>query len=246
MEPREDRPRATVVTGGSAGIGEAICRQLLEAGDLVLNLDRAPARQEHPRLRTFRLDLTDPVATADLAARLAGEYRVLRTVNNAGANRLNLAEDVALQDLDHVVALHLKAPLILMQAFLPAMKEARFGRIVNIATRAVLGRTHRSVYAATKAGMIGYTRTWALELGRHGITVNTVAPGPIATDLFDASNPPGSATRQALMDMVAVMRLGTPDELARAVAFFLSPDNGFITGQTLYVCGGSSLGAAPL
>jgi len=108
------------------------------------------------------------------------------------------------------------------------------------------GRTHRSVYAATKSGMIGYTRTWALELGHHGITVNTVAPGPIATELFDASNPPGSATREKLTGMLAVKRLGTADDLGRAVLFFLSPDNGFITGQTLYVCGGSSLGSMPL
>jgi 3-oxoacyl-[acyl-carrier protein] reductase len=241
-----NRPQATVVTGGSAGIGEAICRQLLDSGETVINIDRDAPRLDHPRLRSFRHDLADSAGTAGLASNLAAEYRVLRTVNNAGTNRLNLAEDVTLADLDHVVALHLKAPLLLMQAFLPAMKEAGFGRIVNIATRAVLGRTHRSVYAATKAGMIGYTRTWALELGGHGITVNTVAPGPIATELFDASNPPGSATRQALTDMLAVKRLGTPDELARAVLFFLSPDNGFITGQTLFVCGGSSLGAAPL
>ena len=240
------QPTASVVTGGSAGIGAAICRQLLDAGDTVINLDRNAAGFDHPRLRSIRIDLADAAATTALAASLAAEYSVIRTVNNAGNNRLNLAEDVTLDDLDHVVALHLKTPLILMQAFLPAMKEAGFGRIVNIATRAVLGRTHRSVYAATKSGMIGYTRTWALELGRHGITVNTVAPGPIATELFDASNPPGSATRENLVNMLAVKRLGTPDELARAVLFFLSPDNGFITGQTLYVCGGSSLGAVPL
>lgn len=245
METTE-RPVATVVTGGSAGIGEAICRQLLEQGETVINLDRNACSHEHPRLRNVRVDLTDTQATTGLAQELAAQYRVLRTVNNAGANRLNLAEDVSLEDLDYVVALHLKTPLVLMQAFLPAMKEAGQGRIVNIATRAVLGRTHRSVYAATKSGMIGYTRTWALELGRHGITVNTVAPGPIATELFDVSNPPGSATRQALMNQIAVKRLGTPDDLAKAVLFFLSPDNGFVTGQTLYVCGGSSLGSVPL
>lgn len=237
---------ASVVTGGSAGIGAAICRQLLDEGGTVINLDRSASALDHPRLRTIEVNLADPVATKAVAQRLAAEYSVTRTVNNAGTNRLNLAEDVTLDDLDHVVALHLKAPLILMQAFLPAMREACFGRIVNIATRAVLGRTHRSVYAATKSGMIGYTRTWALELGRHGITVNTVAPGPIATELFDASNPPGSATRENLTNMLAVKRLGTPDELARAVLFFLSADNGFITGQTLYVCGGSSLGSVPL
>jgi 3-oxoacyl-[acyl-carrier protein] reductase len=246
MTQSSKKPVITVVTGGSAGIGQAICRQLLEAGESVVSLDRDPARLDHPNLRSIQVDLSDVGATQELARELAEKYQVTRTVNNAGANRLALAEDVKLEDLDYVVSLHLKTPLILMQAFLPAMKQAGFGRIVNIATRAVLGRTHRSVYAATKSGMIGYTRTWALELGRHGITVNTVAPGPIATELFDISNPPGSATRLNLMEMVAVKRLGTPDELARAVLFFLSPDNGFITGQTLYVCGGSSLGAVPL
>jgi NAD(P)-dependent dehydrogenase (short-subunit alcohol dehydrogenase family) len=237
---------ATVVTGGSAGIGHAICRQLLDQGETVINLDRNAGPERHANLVNIQVDLADAAATRDVASRLAAEYSVTRTVNNAGTNRLALAQDVTLEDLDHVVALHLKTPLILMQAFLPAMQAAGFGRIVNIATRAVLGRTHRSVYAATKSGMIGYTRTWALELGRHGITVNTVAPGPIATELFDASNPPGSATRENLVNMLAVKRVGTPDDLARAVLFFLSPDNGFITGQTLYVCGGSSLGAVPL
>lgn len=236
----------SVVTGGSAGIGAAICRQLLDQGETVINLDRSASLMDHPKMRTIEVNLVDPAATKEVAARLATEYSITCIVNNAGTNRLNLAEDVTLDDLDHVVALHLKTPLILMQAFLPAMKEAGFGRIVNIATRAVLGRTHRSVYAATKSGMIGYTRTWALELGKHGVTVNTVAPGPIATELFDASNPPGSATRENLTNMLAIKRLGTPDELARAVLFFLSPDNGFITGQTLYVCGGSSLGSVPL
>lgn len=237
---------AVVVTGGSAGIGLAICRQLLDEGGTVINLDRSTCAFTHPKLHSVRIDLTDSAALRATTAELAQQYSVIRTVNNAGTNRLALAEDATLDDLDHVVALHLKAPLILLQAFLPAMRAASFGRIVNIATRAVLGRTHRSVYAATKSGMIGYTRTWALELGRHGITVNTVAPGPIATELFDASNPPGSATRENLTNMLAVKRLGTPDDLARAVLFFLSPDNGFVTGQTLYVCGGSSLGAMPL
>ncbi|MGH2550270.1 MAG: SDR family NAD(P)-dependent oxidoreductase, partial [Thermomicrobiales bacterium] len=114
------------------------------------------------------------------------------------------------------------------------------------ATRAVLGRAQRSAYSATKAGMIGYTRTWALELGKRGITVNTIAPGPVATDLFERNNPRGSAEREKIMSMLAVPEIGTPDDVASAVSFFLSDASRYITGQTLFVCGGSSIGAAPI
>jgi len=145
-----------------------------------------------------------------------------------------------------VVNLHLRTALILVQAALPAMREAGFGRIVNMSSRAALGKPDRIVYSATKAGLIGLTRTLAMELGRDRITVNALGPGPIATELFTKSNPEGAPQTQRILNSIAVGRMGTPDDVARAALFFLSPDNGFVTGQVLYVCGGTTLGVAPV
>ena len=115
-----------------------------------------------------------------------------------------------------------------------------------MASRAALGKPERVVYSATKAGLIGMTRTLAMELGGDGITVNAVAPGPIATELFRRSNPEGAPQTQRILDSILVKRMGTPKDVARAALFFLSPDNGFVTGQVLYVCGGTTLGVAPV
>ncbi len=126
------------------------------------------------------------------------------------------------------------------------MKSRRFGRIVNISSRAALGKELRTAYAATKAGLHGITRTWALELAKHGITVNAIGPGPIATELFMHANPPGSLRTKAIVDSVPVGRLGTPADVANAVAFFADARSGFVTGQVLYVCGGMTCGVAPI
>jgi NAD(P)-dependent dehydrogenase (short-subunit alcohol dehydrogenase family) len=115
-----------------------------------------------------------------------------------------------------------------------------------MASRAAIGKPNRVVYSATKAGMIGMARTLAMELGRDGITVNAVAPGPIATDLFMKSNPQGAPATQKIIDSIVVGRLGTPEDVARSVMFFLDQANSFITGQVLYVCGGTTLGVAPV
>jgi NAD(P)-dependent dehydrogenase (short-subunit alcohol dehydrogenase family) len=122
------------------------------------------------------------------------------------------------------------------------MKAAAFGRIVNISSRAALGKELRSVYAATKAGLIGMTKVWSLELGRFGITANVVAPGPIRTELFDRVNPADSPRTKAIIDAIPVRRVGVPDDIAHAVAYFLDSRSGFVTGQTLFVCGGLTIG----
>jgi NAD(P)-dependent dehydrogenase (short-subunit alcohol dehydrogenase family) len=165
-------------------------------------------------------------------------------VHCAGAIREKPIEDATLSDLTELANLHLGAALSLVQANLAAMKRARYGRIVLISSRAVLGLAKRTVYSATKAGMLGLARTWALELAAHGITVNVVAPGPIAeTEMFEEIIPAASAKMEAAAKQVPVGRFGTPQDVARAVTFFTDPKASFVTGQTLFVCGGTSVGS---
>ena len=232
-----------LVTGGASGIGAEICRQLLDAGYQVISLDRAAPDWSHPHLHQARVDLLDADATREVATDLAGRFAISHVVHNAGATRAALLEAVQQRDLHDLAQLHLGAPLLLVQAVLPAMRQAAFGRIVLISSRAALGLQARSAYAASKAGMIGLARTWALELAAFGITVNVVAPGPIAgTKMFHDVMSAGSEREAKLAVGIPVGRLGRPADVARAVLFFAAPDSSFITGQTLFVCGGSSIG----
>lgn len=238
-------PRRVLVTGGSAGIGAAICDTFLEQGCEVVSLSLERSAVAHPRLEQHLVDLTDGTALAALAARLAeGERPPTVLVHNAGAIREKPLEAVTPADLEALTALHLGAALVLVQALLPGMKRAGQGRIVLVGSRAALGLANRTAYSATKAGMIGMMRTWALELGPHGITANLVAPGPIAgTGMFHAVIPEGDPKLERIAQAVPVRRLGRPRDVARAVAFLAAPEAGFITGQSLFVCGGTSVGS---
>ncbi|MDM9561010.1 MULTISPECIES: SDR family NAD(P)-dependent oxidoreductase [Bordetella] len=240
------KPQAYLVTGGSAGIGAAIVRALLDAGHRVVNIDYRLPDDPPAGLVSIQADLTDEAQTKAAAAQATRDHAIVGLVNNAGATRPGTADTATLADLDYVVALHLRTALILVQAVLPDMRAAGFGRIVNMSSRAALGKPDRVVYSATKAGLVGLTRTLAMELGGDGITVNAIGPGPIATDLFRNSNPDGAPQTQRIINSIVVKRLGTPEDVARAAMFFLSPDNGFVTGQMLYVCGGTTLGVAPV
>jgi len=238
--------RVAVVTGGSAGIGLAICEQLLADGIEVVSLARRPCPLEHPKLHSVECDLLDRAATGAAAQRIADRFAVTTVVHNAGVIRPALLPDVRLDDLDALVELHLGAAVQLVQAALPAMRARRFGRIVLLSSRAAVGLATRTSYSATKAGMLGMARTWALELAPVGITVNVVAPGPVRTDMFHEVVPAGSDQERALAAAVPVRRLGEAADVARAVRFFVEPDNGFVTGQVLYVCGGTSVGSLVL
>jgi 3-oxoacyl-[acyl-carrier protein] reductase len=232
---------AAVVTGASSGIGEAVARLLLDGGRTVISLQRRPPRLRHERLLYYGVDLADAEATRKVAAEVAARHAVRYLVNNAGVNRPGTLEQTTVEDLDNAMAVNVRAPMILVQAFAPGMRAAGFGRIVNISSRAAMGKTGRTAYSAAKAGLIGMTRTLCLELAAAGITVNAIAPGPVATELFDRGHPPGGEKRQRVIDGIPVKRVGAPDDVARAVVFLLSPDNGYITGQTLFVCGGTSV-----
>jgi len=236
--------RRAIVTGGSAGIGAALCRQLLAAGYEVISLARRAPVAPTGRLTSIEIDLTDAEATRRVVFDLARERPATTIVHNAGAVREKEVQDATLEDLEALTHLHLAAPLALLQANLPQMKAEHYGRVVLVSSRAVLGLAKRTAYSATKAGMLGMARTWALELGPYGITTNVVAPGPIAeTEVFEQIIPKDSPKLPGIVQSVPVRRLGKPDDVARAVMFFVAPESGFITGQTLFVCGGTSVGS---
>jgi NAD(P)-dependent dehydrogenase (short-subunit alcohol dehydrogenase family) len=238
--------KVAAVTGGSAGIGKAICEDLLAQGYEVVSLARRRSDIDHPKLHSIEVDLMDRVATAGAVAELVRRFEVTTVVHNAGVIRPALLADVKLDDLDALVDLHLGCAIQLVQAALPAMRAQRYGRVVLLSSRAALGLASRTNYSATKAGMLGMARTWALELAPNGITVNVVAPGPIRTDMFYDVVEAGSEKERALAASIPVKRLGESADVARAVRFFADPANGFVTGQVLYVCGGTSVGSLAL
>jgi NAD(P)-dependent dehydrogenase (short-subunit alcohol dehydrogenase family) len=231
-----------VVTGGSTGIGAAICTHMLDAGYHVVSVARREPADE--RCEHVKADLSDPIATAKAAQEIVARHAITHVVHNAGVIMPALLPDVTTADLVTLTHLHLNAAMTLTQAALPSMRAAGFGRIVLISSRAALGLATRTAYSATKSGMIGMARTWALELAQDGITVNVVAPGPIReTEMFHEVVPADSPREEALAAAIPVKRLGAPDDVAQAVMFFASPACSFITGQTLFVCGGSSIGS---
>jgi 3-oxoacyl-[acyl-carrier protein] reductase len=243
MQSKDDFNRV-VITGGSSGIGLATAHAFLEQGYEVISISRRDSPLKSPRLISIEVDLSDPVATREAVMSAASQSPATTLVHCAGAIRERPIEDATIADLADLGNLHLGAALSLLQANLPAMKQARYGRIVLISSRAVLGLAKRTAYSATKAGMLGLARTWALELAAHGITVNVVAPGPIAdTEMFEEIIPAASAKLAAAMKQVPVGRFGTPSDVARAVTFFTDPKASFVTGQTLFVCGGTSVGS---
>lgn len=233
-----------LITGGSSGIGAATCQALLAAGYRVISLDREPAGTGLAGLVEVQVDLTDAAATREAALDTARRYPITTVIHNAGAVRERLLPEVTADDLLALTNLHIGAAISLVQATLPAMQAAHFGRIVLVASRAVLGLAGRTAYSATKAALLGLARTWALELGPHGITANVVAPGPIeATRVFHDIIPADSPRLPGIIQSIPVKRLGRPEDVARAILFFAAREAGFVTGQTLFVCGGTSVGS---
>jgi 3-oxoacyl-[acyl-carrier protein] reductase len=234
---------SAIVTGGSRGIGAAIAKAMLERGYQVISLALEKPDWSHPRLSSREVDLFDAKATEAAAAEIIRERRVTHIVHNAGIIRPKPIEQAMPADIAALAQLHLGSALILLGASLPRMKQERFGRVVLISSRAALGAVGRTAYSATKAGVIGMGRTWALELAPFGITVNMVAPGPIqGTQMFHEIVPAGGEREAALAAAIPVRRLGRPEDVANAVLFFAARESEFVTGQVLYVCGGASVG----
>ena len=229
----------TLVTGASKGIGRAVADCLAARGEQVVGIARR-LDDSFPGV-LVSADLSDPLQRRGVIAEIMGRYPVNRLVNNVGFNQMQPLGEITADMYQQVMDTNLAALVDVTQAAVPSMREQGYGRIVNISSRSLLGRKGGSVYSAAKAAMVGFTRSWALELARDGVTVNCVAPGPIVTDMFERNNPPGSESRRVLTQAVPMGRMGTPAEVANLISYLLSDGAGFITGQTIFVCGGSSI-----
>jgi 2-hydroxycyclohexanecarboxyl-CoA dehydrogenase len=234
-----------LVTGGANGIGAAICRQLARDGMAITFCDR-DAESGGVLAREIKgifaqLDVTDDQAVTSWL-RAAGPFDVL--VNNAGVDQHAFFTDTDRTEWRRLLAVNLEATFAFTLGVLPHMQARRYGRIVNISSEAGrLGSKGGSVYAAAKAGVLGFTKSIARENARFGITANAVLPGPIRTPLVERGIEAfGEKLQSDLENLTLVRRLGTPEEVAAAVGFLASPTASFVTGEALGVSGGMGCG----
>ena len=244
--------RVAIVTGAARGIGAAVAKRLAEDGLVVaaIDLDEAackPVAEEIEaaggRALAVGLDVADEPAVKAGVERIAEELGAPTVlVNNAGILRDNLLFKMSADDWDAVMNVHLRGSFLMTRAVQSSMTEAGWGRVVNLSSTSALGNRGQANYAAEKAGLQGFTKTLAIELGKYGVTANAIAPGFIETEMTAATaervGMPFEELKAAAAAQVPVARTGTPADIAHAVSFFVSEDAGFVSGQVLYVAGG--------
>ncbi|KPM50583.1 beta-ketoacyl-ACP reductase [Frankia sp. CcI49] len=244
--------RTAVVTGAARGIGAGVAKRLAADGlaIVVVDLDEAACKPvveaieaAGGRALAVGLDVTDEQAVQAGVERIAvefGEPTVL--VNNAGIIRDNLLFKMTVSDWEAVMNVHLRGSFLMARAVQGYMTRGCWGRIVNLSSTSALGNRGQANYSAAKAGLQGFTKTLAVELGKFGVTVNAVAPGFIETEMTVATAAsigiPYEQFKKAVAAQTPVARTGTPDDIAHTVSFFVSEGAGFVSGQVLYVAGG--------
>jgi 3-oxoacyl-[acyl-carrier protein] reductase len=244
--------RVAIVTGAARGIGAATAARL--AGDgaavAVVDLDEAACAgtveaitSKGGRAVAIGADVSKRDQVEAAVARVASEFGGVQIlVNNAGVIRDNMLFKMTDDDWDTVLGVHLKGAFLCSQAAQKHMVDAKWGRIVNLSSTSALGNRGQANYSAAKAGMQGFTKTLAIELGKFGITANAIAPGFIVTDMTAATAARMGADfeqfQQLAASQIPVNRVGTPDDIAGVVSFLVSDDASFVSGQVIYVAGG--------
>ncbi|TNY31722.1 3-oxoacyl-ACP reductase FabG [Thermomonospora catenispora] len=247
----QEAPRTAIVTGAARGIGAGVAKRLARDGFAVavLDLDEdackpvvAEIEAAGGKALAVGCDVSDEQAVEAAVKRVAAELGPpLVLVNNAGIIRDNLLFKMSTDDWDAVMNVHLRGSFLMSRAAQKYMTEAKWGRIVNLSSTSALGNRGQANYSAAKAGLQGFTKTLAIELGKFGVTVNAVAPGFIETEMTAATaarvGVPFEDFKKAAAEATAVKRTGTPEDIAHTVSFFVSEGAGYVTGQVIYVAG---------
>ncbi|HEY4797766.1 MAG TPA: SDR family NAD(P)-dependent oxidoreductase [Bacteroidia bacterium] len=236
-----------IVSGATKGIGKAIAERLTGKFFVILVATNDERGKETAKelgaehAEYFKCDISNEADVAKLFEHAKTKYgRVDAVVNNAGILRDNMIWKMSAEDFDYIIRINLRGTWLMCREAAKMMKEQKSGRIVNITSRAWLGNPGQSNYSASKAGIIGITRVLALELGRYNVTVNAVAPGLIDTPMTQNLD---EEVRQKLIQAQPTKSIGKPEDVADLIEFLVSKNTGFITGQTIYVDGGKSIGA---
>ena len=248
----DEAQRIAIVTGGARGIGAAASRRLAADGMAVAVLDLKESEcagtvdaitSAGGRALAVGADVSQADQVEAAVTKVAAEFGPpVVLVNNAGVLRDNLLFKMSEDDWDTVLGVHLRGAFLMSRAAQKHMVDQRFGRIINLSSSSALGNRGQANYAAAKAGMQGFTKTLAIELGQFGITANAIAPGFIATDMTAATAArvglDFDVFQKAAATQIPVRRIGQPDDVAHVVSFLASEGAGFVSGQVIYVAGG--------
>lgn len=247
-----DQIKTAIVTGSARGIGAAVAKRLAKDGFgvAVVDLDEAACSDTVDAIQSaggqavaIGANVADEESVQTAVDRIASEFGAPTVlINNAGITRDNLLFKMTVQDWDSVLGVHLRGSFLMTRAVQKHMIDAKWGRIVNLSSTSALGNRGQANYSAAKAGMQGFTKTLAIELGKFGVTANAIAPGFIETEMTAATaervGMPFEDFKAAAASQIPVNRVGHPDDIAHLASFFVSEGAGFISGQVVYAAGG--------